>query len=173
MWTHPGKKLLFMGGEFGQWREWSHEESLEWHLLQYAPHLGLQHWLKDLNQLYREAPALYQRDFTSDGFEWVDLHDWQSSIVSYLRYGSDRRDCLLVVCNLTPVVRDNYRVGVPRGGYWRERLNSDAALYGGGNLGNGGGVHANPVAAHGRFQSLNLLLPPLSVLVFEAPPEGG
>jgi 1,4-alpha-glucan branching enzyme len=172
MWTHPGKKLLFMGGEFGQWSEWNHDSSLEWHLLDHAPHQGLHRWLTDLNHLYRQSPALYQRDFSNDGFEWVDVHDWQSSIVSYLRYGADRRHCMLVVCNLTPVVRHNYRVGVPHGGYWKECLNSDAAPYGGSGLGNAGGVESSPTAAHGRHHSINLTLPPLSVLVFQAPGGG-
>jgi len=169
MWTHPGKKLLFMGGELGQWNEWNHDRSLDWHLLDQAPHQGLKRWLQDLNRLYRDTPALFERDFTQDGFEWVDVHDWQSSIISYLRYDADRRQPLLVVCNLTPIVRYNYRVGVPAGGWWTERLNSDAVLYGGSGQGNGGGVEATPVAAHGRFHSLNLLLPPLSILVFESP----
>lgn len=167
MWTHPGKKLLFMGGEFGQWNEWSHERSLDWHLLQHAPHRGLQRWIADLNRVYRNEPALYQRDFSNDGFEWVDVHDWESSIVSYLRYANDRRDCVLVVCNLTPVPRTDYRVGVPHGGFWRELLNSDASHYGGSGQGNLGGAEAVPVRTHGRAQSLRLQLPPLSVLVFK------
>lgn len=168
MWTHPGKKLLFMGGEFGQWREWNHDQSLDWHLLEHAPHQGLRHWVQDLNRIYRQEPALYQRDFSNDGFEWVDVHDWESSIVSYLRKGSDPNDAILVVCNFTPVPRANYRVGVPHGGYWRELLNSDAPHYGGSGQGNLGGVDATPVGAHGRYHSLTLLLPPLSVLVFKS-----
>jgi len=170
MWTHPGKKLLFMGGEFGQWREWNHDSSLDWHLLEHAPHQGLRRWLQDLNHLYRESPALFERDFSQDGFEWVDVHDWQSSVISFLRHDADHGRPLLIVCNFTPVVRHNYRVGVPVGGWWKERLNSDAPLYGGSGQGNAGGVDASPVAAQGRFHSLNLLLPPLSILVFE-PPE--
>jgi len=170
MWTHPGKKLLFMGGEFGQWQEWNHDRSLDWHLLEYAPHQGLRHWIGDLNRVYRENPALYQRDFSNDGFEWVDVHDWKSSIVSYLRYAADRRDNALVVCNFTPVPRAHYRVGVPQGGYWRELLNSDAPFYGGSGQGNFGGVEAQPVAAHGRPHSLVLHLPPLSVLILRAAP---
>jgi 1,4-alpha-glucan branching enzyme len=168
MWTHPGKKLLFMGGEFGQWREWNHDQSLDWHLLEHAPHQGLRHWVQDLNRIYRQEPALYQRDFSNDGFEWVDVHDWESSIVSYLRKGSDPNNTILVVCNFTPVPRANYRVGVPHGGYWRELLNSDAPLYGGSGQGNLGGVEAVPVGAHGRYHSLTLQLPPLSVLVFKS-----
>lgn len=167
MWTHPGKKLLFMGGEFGQWNEWSHERSLDWHLLQHATHRGLQRWIADLNQVYRSEPALFQRDFSNEGFEWVDVHDWESSIVSYLRFANDRRDCLLVVCNLTPVPRSDYRVGVPCGGYWKELLNSDASHYGGSGQGNLGGAHAEPVHTQGRAHSLRLQLPPLSVLVLK------
>jgi len=168
MWTHPGKKLLFMGGEFGQWNEWNHDQSLDWHLLELAPHQGLFRWIQDLNRIYRSEPALHQRDFTNDGFEWVDLHDWESSIVSYLRFAADRNDCVLVVCNFTPVPRANYRVGVPHGGYWREILNSDAALYGGSGQGNFGGVESSPTGAHGRYHSLTLQLPPLSVLVLKS-----
>jgi 1,4-alpha-glucan branching enzyme len=168
MWTHPGKKLLFMGGEFGQWREWNHDQSLDWHLLSQAPHEGLRRWLKDLNHALRHEPALHQRDFTQDGFEWVDVHDWESSVVSYLRHDAERKESLLVVCNLTPVTRANYRIGVPQTGYWKELLNSDAPFYGGSGQGNLGGVVAVPVGAHGRYHSLNLLLPPLSVLVFKS-----
>jgi len=167
MWTHPGKKLLFMGGEFGQWREWNHDVSLDWHLLDHASHQGLHRWMQDLNRAYRSEPALYERDFANEGFEWVDLHDWESSIVSYLRFATDRHDCVLVVCNFTPVPRANYRVGVPHGGYWREILNSDAALYGGSGQGNLGGVEAGPTGAHGRYHSLTLQLPPLSIMVFK------
>jgi len=167
MWTHPGKKLLFMGGEFGQWNEWYHEASLDWHLLQCAPHQGLHRLVRDLNRLYRAEPALHAFDFQNDGFAWVDLHDAESSIVSYLRKGRDARDQVLVVCNFTPVPRANYRVGVPRGGYWRELLNSDAGIYGGSGQGNLGGVEAVPLPMHGHDHSLNLTLPPLAVLCFK------
>ena len=167
MWTHPGKKLMFMGGEFGQRREWNHDQSLDWHLLQEAPHQGLQTWVKDLNRIYRQEPALFQRDFANDGFQWVDAQDSGSSVISYLRYADDRRDCLLVVCNLTPVPRLQYRIGVPQAGYWRELLNSDASLYGGSGQGNLGGTEAVRIAAHGHLQSLTLLLPPLSVMVLK------
>jgi 1,4-alpha-glucan branching enzyme len=169
MWTHPGKKLLFMGGEFGQSNEWYHETSLDWHLMQHAPHQGLHRFMQDLNRLYRSERALHEIDFSNDGFEWVDVHDWEESSISYLRKGRHADDQVLVVCNFTPVPRHNYRVGVPRGGYWREALNSDAALYGGSNLGNGGGVVANPWPTHGRNHSLTITLPPLSVVVFKAP----
>jgi 1,4-alpha-glucan branching enzyme len=166
MWAHPGKQLLFMGGEFGQKREWTHEESLEWHVLQYPLHAGMQNWLRDLNGLYRTLPALHALDFSSEGFEWIDCNDGDASVLSFLRRGPGRRDLVLVVCNFTPVPRTNYRVGVPLGGRWVERLNSDASLYGGGGSGNLGGVIAAPAGAHGRFQSLALHLPPLSALYF-------
>jgi 1,4-alpha-glucan branching enzyme len=167
MWTHPGKKLLFMGSEFGQKREWQHEESLEWHVLQYPLHAGMQRWIEDLNRFYREHSALYQEDFAAKGFEWIDCGDHENSVLTYLRHGHDPNDMLLVVCNFTPVPRENYAVGVPRGGWWAECLNSDAPLYGGGGVGNMGGVEASPVAAHGRFHSLRLTLPPLAVLVLK------
>jgi 1,4-alpha-glucan branching enzyme len=173
MYGHPGKKLLFMGAEFGQWREWWHEESLEWHVLQYPSHQGIQRWVIDLNHLYRTEPALHELDFAQDGFEWMDFHDWESSIISFLRKGKSSDDLLLVVCNFTPVPRHNYRVGVPRGGYWKEVLNSDSERYGGTNLGNGGGLEAAPVPCHGTYDSLSLILPPLGVLFFKSEGEGG
>ena len=167
MWGHPGKKLLFMGGEFGQRREWAHEESLEWHVLQYPEHEGLRRWVADLNRLYRAEPALYQLDFEQSGFEWVDCKDSEQSVLTFLRRPRGRGAPVLVVCNFTPVPRTNYIVGVPNGGYWREIANSDATLYGGSGVGNFGGIEAAPVAAHGRFHSLALTLPPLSVLMFK------
>jgi len=170
MWAHPGKKLLFMGGEFGQRREWHHEESLEWHVLQYADHAGIQRWVRDLNTLLRGSPALYERDFDGDGFEWIDCSDLQASVISFLRKGHDQRDVVLIACNLTPVTRENYRIGVPRGGRWVERLNSDARIYGGSGAGNFGGLQASSQPAHGRPNSLTLTLPPLSVLYFS--PDG-
>jgi 1,4-alpha-glucan branching enzyme len=168
MWAHPGKKLLFMGQEFGQRREWQHEESLEWHVLQYPLHAGVQKWVRDLNRFYRETPALYEVDFSPEGFEWVDANDWESSVIAFLRKPRTHGREVLVVANFTPVVRENYRVGVPRGGLWHERLNSDAREYGGSGQGNLGGVHAAPLPAHGRFHSLTLRLPPLSVLYLQA-----
>jgi 1,4-alpha-glucan branching enzyme len=169
MWAHPGKKLLFMGGEFGQKREWTHEESLEWHVLQFSHHAGMINWMRDLNRFYRSAPALHQRDFSNDGFEWVDCHDAEESVLSFLRRGSDG-SWVLVVCNCTPVMRDDYRVGVPLGGYWEECLNSDATCYGGSGQGNMGGVEAAPLPAHGRFHSVSLRLPPLSALYLRPRP---
>ena len=167
MWTHPGKKLLFMGGEFGQKREWQHDESLEWHVLQYPLHSGAQRWVRDLNTFYRGSTALSEQDFTPEGFAWVDFRDSEASVLSFLRRGRNPEDVVLVVCNFTPIPRENYRVGVPRGGWWRESLNSDAPLYGGGGIGNFGGLEAAPLESHGHYHSLNLRLPPLAVLVLK------
>ena len=165
--THPGKKLLFMGGEFGQWAEWDHDRSLDWHLLEFPPHRGLQRWVRDLNAFYRSHPALFERDFTPDGFEWVDFKDADNSIISYLRKGADPEDAILAVCNFTPVPRQGYRIGVPRGGFWREALNSDAREYGGSGWGNFGGIQADPVPFHGKPHSLALSIPPLSISIFK------
>jgi 1,4-alpha-glucan branching enzyme len=167
MWTHPGKKLLFMGSEFGQRREWQHEESLEWHVLQYPLHAGVQRWVEDLNRFYRQQGALHQEDFRAAGFEWIDCGDADNSVLSWLRRGHDPDDVVLVVCNFTPVRRDNYAIGVPRGGWWQECLNSDAPLYGGSGQGNLGGAEASPVPAHGRYHSLRLTLPPLATIVMK------
>ncbi|MBC7216094.1 MAG: 1,4-alpha-glucan branching protein GlgB [Burkholderiaceae bacterium] len=168
MWAHPGKKLLFMGGEFGQRREWQHEESLEWHVLQYPLHAGVQRWVSDLNRCQRAQPALHAQDFGHEGFAWVDFHDAEASVLSFLRRGREVQDAVqdvvLVVCNFTPVPRAHYRVGVPHAGYWQELLNSDATAYGGSGMGNGGGAYTEAVPAHGYAQSLSLLLPPLGVL---------
>jgi len=171
MWGHPGKKLLFMGSEFGQKREWQHDESLEWHVLRYPLHAGMRDWVRDLNAFYRSEPALHARDFSRAGFEWVDCNDASNSVIAFLRRGKRWEDLVLVICNFTPVVRENYRVGVPRGGFWRECLNSDAPAYGGSGQGNFGGVEASPLPAHEREHSLNLRLPPLGVLILK--PGGG
>jgi len=170
MFTHPGKKLLFMGGEFGQWSEWSHDAGLEWDLLQYPDHRGILRWVTDLNRLYRREPALHERDTDPAGFEWVDFSDVEKSIVSYLRRGLSADDVVLVVCNCTPVPRYGYRVGVPFGGFWEEVLNSDAVEYGGSGVGNLGGVEAERIRVHGRPWSLTLTLPPLGAVIFA--PEG-
>jgi len=170
MFTHPGKKLLFMGGEFGQWSEWSHDAGLEWDLLQYPSHRGILRWVTDLNRLYRREPALHERDTDPAGFEWVDFSDVEKSIVSYLRRGLSADDVVLVVCNCTPVPRYGYRVGVPFGGFWEEVLNSDAVEYGGSGVGNLGGVEAERIRVHGRPWSLPLTLPPLGAVIFA--PEG-
>ena len=165
LWTHPGKKLLFMGGEFAQWSEWQHEQSLQWHLLEHAAHEGVRRWVRDLNRLYRATPALYERDFNADGFEWIDCDNADDSVIVYLRRGQQPLDVALVACNLTPMPREHYRVGVPLGGQWLERLNSDAPEYGGSGIGNLGTVEATGVPSHGRANSLTLRLPPLAALV--------
>ena len=168
MYAQPGKKLLFMGAEFGQWREWAHDTSLDWHLLERPFHRGLQSWVEQLNRLYREEAALHELDNDPAGFEWVDCNDSAASVLSLLRKGKSSKDTLLVVCNFTPVPRTNYRVGVPSGGFWRELLNSDAPDYGGSSLGNLGGVEAENEPAHGRPYSLNLTLPPLAAVFLRA-----
>jgi len=167
MFGHPGKKLMFMGDEFGQWKEWSHEESIEWHALNYATHQGVKRWVKDLNHLYRNEPALYEMDFSGAGFEWVDISDSENSVISFIRHSRATGEKILVVCNYTPVPRHGYRVGVPEDGMWQELLNSDAQEYGGSGLGNNGGFYADQVPMHGRPFSLNLLLPPLGVVFFK------
>jgi len=167
MFGHPGKKLLFMGDEFGQWSEWNHDASLEWHLLESPLHSALARWVRDLNTLYRGQPALYELDFDAAGFAWVDCKDFQRSVVSFLRCGRKPDDQLLFVCNFTPVVRQNYRVGVPQEGFWKEVLNSDAPLYGGSGQGNFGGLQAVPLPIHGLPYSLNMTLPPLAVVVYQ------
>jgi 1,4-alpha-glucan branching enzyme len=165
MWTHPGKKLLFMGCEFGQEREWNHDQSLDWHLLAEADHRGVQNLVRDLNALYRAIPALHQRDCEAEGFEWVVSDDSGQSVLAFLRKAGDGSPPALVVCNFTPTVRHGYRIGVPVAGTWRERLNSDAAGYGGSNLGNSGAIQTSATAAHGRPISLELTLPPLATIV--------
>jgi 1,4-alpha-glucan branching enzyme len=167
MWAHPGKKLLFMGGEFGQRREWTHEDSLEWHVLRYPLHEGVQRWVSDLNRTYKENGSLHAMDFSAEGFRWVQRGDWEQSVLSFLRLAEDGAPPVLAVCNFTPVPRFNYRVGVPRGGYWREILNSDAGLYGGSGLGNSGGVDAQPMPYEEYSHSLTLTLPPLAAVFFK------
>jgi 1,4-alpha-glucan branching enzyme len=167
MFGHPGKKLLFMGSEFGQWSEWNHDSGLDWHLLESPLHSGLARWVRDLNTLYRGQPALHELDFDAGGFAWVDCNDIQRSVVSFLRRGRNPEDQVLFVCNFTPVVRQNYRVGVPREGFWKEVLNSDAPLYGGGGQGNFGGLEAVALPIHGQPYSLNMTLPPLGIVVYQ------
>ncbi|HSQ76474.1 MAG TPA: 1,4-alpha-glucan branching protein GlgB [Bacteroidota bacterium] len=172
MFGHPGKKLLFMGCELGQWREWSHEESVEWHVLEYPSHRGIQRWVRDLNTLYRSAPELHELDFSQDGFSWVDFHDWENSIISFLRKDRNGRP-MLVVCNFTPAVLDQYRLGVPVAGFWKEVLNSDSEVYGGSNVGNFGGVWTEPWPSHGHGQSLRLVIPPLGAVFLSPQPAEG
>jgi 1,4-alpha-glucan branching enzyme len=168
MYSQPGKKLIFMGGEFGQGLEWNHDESLEWHLLTYPYQGGLKRCVEDLNRMYRSEPALHETDFDHTGFEWIDCNDMENSAISFIRKGHSQNQIVLVVCNFTPVPRLNYRVGVPCGGFWTEILNSDAGEYGGSGLGNMGGVDAVPVPFHGRPYSLDINLPPLAALFFKS-----
>jgi 1,4-alpha-glucan branching enzyme len=168
MYAQPGKKLMFMGDEFGQVREWAHDTSLEWHVLQYPVHSGLQEWVSQLNRLYRAEPGLHVLDNNPAGFEWVDCNDNLTSTISLLRKSESAQDTVLIACNFTPITRVGYRIGVPHGGYWRELLNSDALEYGGTGVGNLGGVHAEAEPAHGRPYSLRLTLPPLAALFLKA-----
>ena len=168
MYAQPAKKMLFMGGEIGQWQEWAHDGALQWDLLEFPPHFGLQKWVRDLNHLYKSEPALYEWDCDPAGFEWIDCNDADSSTVSLMRKGKTTSAIVLVVCNFTPVPRHNYRIGAPRGGFWQEALNSDGREYGGSNMGNIGGVEAAPVPLHGRSHSLTITLPPLSVVFFRS-----
>jgi 1,4-alpha-glucan branching enzyme len=174
MFTQAGKKLLFMGGEFGQVREWNHDDELDWHLLARPLHLGLQRWVRDLNALYRREPAAHDGDFRQDSFEWIDADDSRNSVLCYLRKATDGRQ-LLVALNLTPVPHDSYRVGVPFGGTWTELLNSDAGIYGGSGMGNQGEVEATGEPWHGRPDSVMLTLPPLAAVILGAspPPSDG
>jgi len=166
MYGHPGKKLLFMGGEFGQTNEWNHETGLDWNLLDMGPyHRGVQRLVQDLNTLYRTEAALHQVDYSPAGFQWIDCNDWDASVISFFRRARDPQDFVVFVSNFTPVVRSGYRVGVPRGGFYHERINTDAAIYGGGNVGNAGNVLAEAIPAHGHAHSLSLTLPPLATLV--------
>jgi 1,4-alpha-glucan branching enzyme len=166
MYALPGKKLLFMGAEIGQWSEWHHDDSLDWHLLQYESHAGLERWLSDLNQVYRSEPSLHQLDFDPHGFEWVDCSDSEHSVVSLIRKGFDGSADVLGVFNFTPVPRHNYRIGISRPGWWQEILNSDATVYWGSGQGNFGGAHSEPIPWHGRPQSLNISVPPLGGVFF-------
>ncbi len=168
MWTHPGKKLLFMGCEFAQEREWNHDHGLDWDLLDQPEHRGVQSLVRDLNARYRDLPALHRMDCVPEGFRWVVDGDAEQSVFAYLRMGGDGVTPVLVVCNFTPVPRYGYRLGAPQGGAWRERLNTDAALYGGGNVGNGGPVQAEDVPSHGFPASLLLTLPPLATIILVA-----
>ncbi|HEX2259086.1 MAG TPA: 1,4-alpha-glucan branching protein GlgB [Actinomycetota bacterium] len=168
MFGQPGKKMIFMGGEFGQVSEWGHDRSLEWHVLQYPVHEGTRRWVSDLNRLYRSEPALHELDCERAGFEWIAADDAESSVISFLRKGKSTPELFLVVCNFTPVPRENYRIGVSRGGSWEECGNSDAEWYGGSGMGNFGKVQADPVEMHGRPWSLALTIPPLACLFLKS-----
>jgi 1,4-alpha-glucan branching enzyme len=168
MFGHPGKKLLFMGNDFGQWNEWNHDASLDWHLVGHdSHHKQLQRWVRDLNTFMRGEPALYELDSDPSGFEWIDCNDVGRSMVIFLRKGVHQNDTLLFVCNFTPEPQHNYRVGAPGGGFWKEVMNGDALIYGGSGQGNMGGVEASPLPMHGRPWSLSLTAPPLSTVVFK------
>ena len=169
MWAHPGKKLLFMGGEFGQLQEWGHARSLDWHLLQDHRHAGLRRLVQHLNWLYTHEPAFYEIDDSYEGYEWIDFNDSDNSVVSFIRKSSGG-DVLVFVVNATPVVRENYRVGVPGAGVYQEILNTDAETYGGSNVGNNGGLNADEEAWQGRSHSLGIRLPPLGVVGFKQVP---
>jgi len=170
MFTTPAKKLVFMGGEFGQWNEWNSAVSLDWHLLDHYLNRGVQQWMADLNHVYQDENAMHEQDCVSAGFEWIDCSDYEQSIICFLRYAKDKDDMLMVVCNFTPVVRHHYQIGVPRGGYWKEILNSDSTTYGGSGVGNYGGVEAYQGHVHGKQHGLSLTLPPLGMLVFKPSP---
>ena len=167
MWCHPGKKLLFMGGEFGQWQEWNFDESLDWHLLAGESHRGLSRAVADLNNLVRREPALHELDFDGGGFEWIDCHNWQDSVLVFVRRGSKSHDCLVVCCNFTPVLRHGYRIGLPAAGAYEEVFNSDSSWYGGSNAGNSGPIQSAAMPHHGREHSLTMTLPPLAVVVLK------
>ncbi len=164
MWTHPGKKLLFMGGEIAQWREWDAESSIDWHLLEERDHQGVQSLVRDLNRIYRETPALWEIDFEPDGFRWLEPNDAANNVLAFARLGKDRDRPLVCVCNFAPVPRERYRVGMPRAGRWREVLNTDAPVYGGSGVGNLGAIEVEAVAWHGQPFSAELTLPPLGVV---------
>ncbi|MBL8162007.1 MAG: 1,4-alpha-glucan branching protein GlgB, partial [Anaerolineae bacterium] len=172
--THSGKKLNFMGQEFGQWREWSEARALDWTLLTLPTHTGVQRWVRDMNHFYKSQPALWERDLDWQGFQWIDANDADNSIFSYLRFAEDKEDCIVVVCNFTPVPKRSYRIGVPAPGYYRELLNSDSALYGGSDVGNSGGVEAKTEQWREWSHCLDLTVPPLSIVILKRDrPEKG
>ena len=167
MWTHPGKNLLFMGSDFGQWNEWNHDDGLQWDLLQWDSHKGLQACVADLNRIYRSEPALHEVDFDPEGFEWIDCNDYENSTICYLRRARDPSDFLVVCCNFTPVVRNHYHIGVPEFTRYEEIFNSDSTYYDGSDVGNGTGVLATRNPLHGRPYSLELTIPPLGVTILK------
>jgi 1,4-alpha-glucan branching enzyme len=167
MWGHPGKKLLFMGSEFAQWQEWNFNIGLEWAALAAPNHQGVQRFMQDLNRLYRHEPALYENDFEWTGFAWIDANDSDNSVFSFIRKAKSSDEFIVVVSNFTPVPREGYRVGVPKPGYYREILNSDAECYWGGNMGNEGGRASEEIPMHGHSQSLSLTLPPLATIMLK------
>ena len=168
MWTHPGKKVLFMGDEIGQWHEWNHDESVQWHLLQWESHQGIQRLIMDLNRIYKQQPALHEVDFESEGFEWIDSQSADESVLAYARRAKESNDVVVTALNMTPVPRLEHRIGVPGPGYYEEIFNSDSERYAGSNVGNGGGVHAEQIPWHGRDWSVGMALPPLGAIMFKA-----
>jgi 1,4-alpha-glucan branching enzyme len=167
MFTHPGKKLMFMGCEFGQTSEWNHDGSLDWDSLNRPFHRNLQTLVRELNAMYRREPALHQIDDDYTGFEWIDFRDADASVIAFVRFAQDRSDFVVVCCNFTPVPRQFYRLGVPKRGVYREILNTDSGMFGGSNMGNGGSAQTQDVACHGHPASLQLTLPPLAVVAFK------
>jgi 1,4-alpha-glucan branching enzyme len=167
MWMHPGKKLLFMGGELAQGREWNHDSELDWALLDTHWHKGVQRLVRDLNGLYRCLPSLHEYDCEPAGFEWIEANDTEQSVISFVRKGKDASPPVVVVCNFTPIPRHEYRIGVPASGFYLERINTDASEYAGSGVGNGHGVVSDPIFSHKRENSISLTLPPLAVVVFE------
>jgi 1,4-alpha-glucan branching enzyme len=167
MYGHPGKKLMFMGSEFGQWREWNYDESLDWHLREDPLHAGLSRWVQDLNRMYQRERSLHEVDFDGSGFSWIDCNDNENSVVSLIRKAKNAEDFTVMVVNFTPVPRPEYRIGVPEAGWYRELLNSDGVIYGGSNMGNGGGINSEPIAAHGFDHSVRLVVPPLGCVLLK------
>ena len=172
MTAHPGKKLLFMGCEFGQWREWNAEASLDWPLLDQPLHRGLLHLVRDLNHTYAGEPALYERDYDTSGFKWIDCTDHENSVIAFQRIGADADHPVVAIVNWTPRVREGYRIGVPHPGYWREVINTDLPQYGGSGVSLGGGVDSEPIPSHGFAQSISLKLPPLGALILKRSGRG-
>jgi len=167
MYATPGKKLLFMGADIAQWSEWNHQKSLDWDLVNYDPNHGMNELVKKLNHLYAHEPALYEMCHESDGFEWIDFRDSDNSVISFLRKGKDKDDFIVVICNFTPQILHNYRIGVPRRGFYSEIFNSDSFMFWGANIGNEGGQEAEQVAWHKHLWSISIDLPPLGVLYFK------
>lgn len=169
MWTHPGKKLLFMGSEFGQWNEWNERTALQWELLDYPSHSGVLKLVSDLNKLYQTDPAMHEVDYSWEGFQWLELRDVENSTLVFLRRGKNPDNELLIGCNFTPVLRYNYRVGVPKPGFYTEVLNTDAEIYWGSNVGNNGGIWTENIAWGEYPYSLSLTLPPLGTVILRSP----
>ncbi|HKT81625.1 MAG TPA: alpha amylase C-terminal domain-containing protein, partial [Vicinamibacterales bacterium] len=167
MYGHPGKKLLFMGSEFGQWQEWSHDRSLDWPLLDDPAHAALRRYVQALNWIYHSEPALHENDFDQSGFSWIDCHDNENSVLSFCRFGKDPSEFVVVLLNFTPVPRSGYRIGVPLAGTYVELINSDSAIFGGSNVGNGGQIESVAAASHGYPHSLQLTIPPLACLILK------